>query len=113
MSFDGVTIGGDIRVLDTGSSRWYLTSGSAEDSTHVTLVGDVFVEGGQFSVHGTGNALTHFAVDHHGDIHVTGGNFSIARGSQGNGSGSTIWTLHGGDFRLRSAERRVGREGGS
>ena len=100
MSFDGVTIGGDIRVLDTGSSRWYLTSGSAEDSTHVTLMGDVFVEGGQFSVHGTGNALTHFAVDHHGDIHVTGGNFSIARGSQGNGSGSTIWTLHGGDFRL-------------
>jgi hypothetical protein len=103
MGFDDVTIGGDITVLSTGAARWYLTSASAGDSAHVTLMGDVIVEDGQFSVHGTGNALTVFEVDHHGDIIVTGGNFSIARGSQGSGSGSTTWNLHGGDFRMSGA----------
>lgn len=104
MSFDENTIGGDIRVIDTGSARWYLTSASTQDSAHVTLMGDVLVEGGQFSVQGTGNAETVFTVDHYGDIIVTGGNFSIARGSQGSGSGSTTWTLHEGDFRMSNAQ---------
>lgn len=103
MSFDEITIGGDIQVISTGAARWYLTSASAGDSTSLTIMGDIVMEEGQFAVHGTGNALTSFTVDHHGDIIVTGGNFSIARGSQGNGSGSTTWNLHGGDFRMSGA----------
>lgn len=103
MGFNGVTIGGDIHVLSTGAARWYLTTASAQDSAYVTLMGDVVVEDGEFSVHGTGNALTYFQVDHYGDVVVTGGNFSIARGSQGSGSGSTVWYLHEGDFHLADA----------
>jgi hypothetical protein len=38
-------------------------------------------------------------VDHYGDVIVTGGNFSITRGSQP--LGTTRWNLHSGDFRLR------------
>lgn len=105
MGFDEVTIGGDIHVISSGTGRWYLTSASAQGSTHLTILGDVIVEGGEFSVHGTGNALTTFTVDHYGDVIVTGGNFSIARGSQSSGenSGTTTWTLHEGNFEMAGA----------
>jgi hypothetical protein len=111
MGFNDVIIGGDIRVISSGSGRWYLTSASAEGSAQVTILGDVIVEGGEFSVHGTGNALTTFTVDHYGDIVVTGGNFSIARGSQGSGSGSTTWTLHEGDFQMSGARTQNSNRG--
>jgi hypothetical protein len=102
MGFDDVTIGGDITVRSTGSARWYLTSASAGDSTQFSILGDVYVEDGQFAVHGTGNAMTGFIVDHYGDIVVTGGNFSIGRGSQGN-TGMTRWNLHSGNFSMAGA----------
>ena len=103
MSLDEVTISGDVRVEDTGSARWYLTSADPEDTSSVTIEGDLYVEGGQFAVQGTSGALTVFDVHHYGDIIVTGGNFSIARGSQGSGSGTTTWYLYGGDFSLSDA----------
>lgn len=102
LAFNDITIGGDITVRATGEARWYLTSASAGDTTRHEIMGDVYVEGGQFAVHGTGNANTGFFVDHHGDIVVTGGNFSIARGGQGN-TGVTRWNLHGGDFHMENA----------
>jgi hypothetical protein len=61
------------------------------------------VEAGSFETQGTGNALTVFEVHHFGDVIVTGGNFSEARGSQGNGSGSTRWFLHQGNFSMSGA----------
>ena len=103
LSLDGVTIGGDVSVLSTGSNRWYLTSTSGGDSATVAILGDVIVEDGQFAVQGTGNALTTFTVHHFGDIIVTGGNFSASRGSQGSGSGTTTWFLYGGDFTMSNA----------
>ncbi len=103
MALDEVTIGGNVSVISTGSARWYLTSASAGDTTTVTILGDVIVEAGQFAVQGTGNALTGFYVHHYGNIDVSGGNFSIARGSQGNGSGSTVWYLHEGNFTMADA----------
>jgi len=102
MSLNDATIGGDITVINTGLARWYLTSASTEDTATVSIMGDVFVEDGQFSVQGTGNALTTFVVHHYGDIDVTGGNFSISRGSQG-GTGTTTWYLHEGDFSMSGA----------
>jgi hypothetical protein len=66
-------------------------------------MGDVIIEAGQFAVQGTGNALTTFEVHHYGNVTVTGGNFSLARGSQGSGSGSTTWFMHEGDFVMSGA----------
>ncbi|HDQ45177.1 MAG TPA: T9SS type A sorting domain-containing protein, partial [bacterium] len=103
MSLNGVVIGGDIRVVDTGSARWRLTSVSAGDTATVTIMGDVIIESGSFETQGTGNALTVFDIHHYGNVVVTGGNFSVARGSQGDGSGSTRWHLHEGDFRMSDA----------
>ncbi|MEE4310769.1 MAG: T9SS type A sorting domain-containing protein [candidate division KSB1 bacterium] len=103
MSLDDVTIGGTIKVEDTGSARWRLTSASAGDTAIVTIMGDVVVEKGSFETQGTGNALTVFEVHHYGDVVVTGGNFSVARGSQGSGSGSTRWYMHQGDFSMSGA----------
>ena len=104
MSLDDVTVGGDVTVMDTGTARWYLTSTSANDTSTVTIMGDVLVQGGQFAVQGTGNALTTFIVHHHGDVTVTGGNFAVSRGSQGNGSGTTTWNLYGGNLNISNAD---------
>lgn len=103
MGWNGVTIGGDVHVLSTGGNRWQMSSVSAADTAVFSIMGDVIVENGQFAVQGTGNALTIFEVHHFGNILVTGGNFSAARGSQGNGSGSTIWYLYEGDFIMSDA----------
>jgi hypothetical protein len=101
MNLDSVIIGGDITVLNTGLARWYLTSAIATDSSTITIMGDVIVEDGAFAVHGTSNALTKFTVHHYGNIEVTGGNFSISRGSQANGT--TTWYLYEGDFSMANA----------
>jgi hypothetical protein len=103
MGFDGNTIGGNVRVIDTGGARWYLTSALANDTSIVTLMGDVIVEGGAFSSQGTSNALTTIVIHQYGNIIVTGGNFSVARGSQGSGSGSTRWYIHEGNFSMSNA----------
>jgi len=101
MDLNNVTIGGDIRVIDSGLARWYLTSALALDTAAVTIMGDVFVENGAFSVQGTSNAMTTFTVHHYGNIEVTGGNFSISRGSQP--GGTTRWYLYEGDFFMSNA----------
>ncbi len=104
MDLDSVTIGGDIRVINSGaSSRWYLTSAVAGDSSVFSIMGDIIVEGGQFSSNGTGNANTVFKIHQYGNIIVTGGNLSISRGSQGSGTGSTRWYLHNGNFSMSNA----------
>ncbi|MDZ7372617.1 MAG: T9SS type A sorting domain-containing protein [candidate division KSB1 bacterium] len=101
MGLDNVTIRGNIRVINTGYGRWYLTTAAAMDTAIVTVLGDVIVEGGAFSVQGTGNAQTTFIVHHYGNIVVTGGNFSISRGSQP--GGTTTWYLYEGDFSMSNA----------
>jgi hypothetical protein len=100
MGWNDVTIGGDVHVISTGANRWQMSSIAALDTARFSIMGDVIVEAGNFAVQGTGNAGTVFEVQHHGDLLVTGGNFSLARGSQGNGLGSTVWYLHGGDVQF-------------
>ncbi|RIK72459.1 hypothetical protein DCC62_19545, partial [candidate division KSB1 bacterium] len=68
----------------------------------VTIMGDVIMESGQLATQGTSSA-TNVVVEHYGDVNVTGGNFSIGRGSQGSGTGTTIWNLHEGNFLMSNA----------
>ena len=101
MNLNGNTIGGDIRIIDTGLARWYLTTAPATDTAIVTIMGDVIMEAGAFAVMGTSNAQTVFEVHHYGNIVVTGGNFSISRGSQP--GGTTTWHLYEGNFSMSGA----------
>ncbi|KPL07273.1 hypothetical protein AMJ86_04940 [bacterium SM23_57] len=101
MNLDDNTIGGDTRVINTGYARWYLTSVLATDTAIVTIMGDIIVENGTFSVQGTSNAQTTFIVHHYGNIDVTGGNFSISRGSQA--GGTTTWYIYEGNFSMSNA----------
>ncbi len=104
MNLDSNTIGGDIRVIDTAAKRWYLTSASTDgDSCLVTIIGNVYVENGEFSVQGSSKMNTKYTVHHYGNIEVTGGNFSIARGSQ-SGLGTTTWFMHEGNFSIANAK---------
>lgn len=101
MNLNDNTIGGDIRIITSGIARWYLTTAEIQDTSIVTVMGDIFVEDGTLSVQGTSNALTTFIVHHYGNINVTGGNFSISRGSQG--GGTTTWYIHEGNFSMSNA----------
>jgi hypothetical protein len=71
-------------------TRWQLTSSTALGDS-LTLLDNGRrhrVEAGQ--VCGAGHRQCQYAssiVQHYGDLIVTGGNFSLARGSQGNGTG--------------------------
>jgi hypothetical protein len=103
MGWNGNTIGGDIRVINTGAYRWQMTSATAGSTAEFSINGDVIVEAGQFTSQGSSNANTTFIIHHYGDINVTGGNFSIARGSQGSGSGTTTWYLYEGNFSMSNA----------
>ncbi len=103
MSWNGITIGGDINVINTGAYRWQMTSAVASDTAELTIMGDVVVESGQFTSNGTSNALTTIIVHQYGDVIATGGNLSVCRGSQGEGSGSTRWYLHEGNLSLANA----------
>lgn len=101
MNLDSNIVRGDIKVIDTGVARWYLTTALATDTSIVTIMGDVIVEKGAFSVQGTSNAQTTFIVHHYGNIEVTGGNFSVSRGSQG--GGTTTWYIYEGNFSMSNA----------
>jgi len=102
MGFDEVTIGGDINIVNTGTSnRWYLCGPVGGDSATVTINGDIIQTGGQFSSNGSGNAAF-IEITVNGDILVTAGNFSVSRGSQGS-TGTTKWYLHGTNFLMSDA----------
>ncbi len=104
LGWNGITIGGNIRVIatGTGSNRWQMTSPSAGDTVTIDIMGDVIVEGGQFSSNGSGS-LFNINIHHYGNVNVTGGNFSISRGSQSSGVGFTRWYLHGESFSMSNA----------
>jgi hypothetical protein len=65
-------------------------------------MGNIFQSAGSLTSNGTGNAGTRITIHHYGNINVTGGNFSVSRGSQG-GTGTTRWYLHAGDFSMANA----------
>jgi len=96
------TIGGDITVISSGSARWRMVGG---DTSTITIMGDVIVQGGSFETQGT-SSPTVVEVHHYGDVDVTAGTFAVSRGSQGSGTGSTRWFMHEGDFSIADAQTR-------
>jgi len=102
LGWNGNTIGGSISIVNTGSGRLYLCGPSANSSAELTIEGDIIQMGGAFATNGTGNAGTSVIVNHNGNINVTGGNFSISRGSQG-GTGTAVWYINKGNVSLSNA----------
>jgi len=102
LGWKGNTIGGNITILNTGTAQWQMCAPAAGDSAAVTIMGDIIQSGGQFSTNGTSNANTTIRISHSGNINVTGGNFSISRGSQG-GTGTTVWSFAGSSFSMSDA----------
>ncbi|MBN2103887.1 family 43 glycosylhydrolase [bacterium] len=94
MKWNGNTIGGNIVIENTGSGRWQMCAPSSGQQATVHIAGSIIQSGGSFSSNGTSNANTTVMIYQQGDIQVTGGNFSVSRGSQG-GSGTTLWNLEG------------------
>jgi hypothetical protein len=91
LKWNGNTINGNVRCMNTGTNMLVLVGGTILSST-ITINGDVNVVGGILT---TTNAIlnSNYVVNHYGSINVTGGEFSLTRGIQGTG-GTTIWNLH-------------------
>jgi|GEM_PF-2471643 len=99
-----VTIGGTVRVVDTGSNRFRLTDSGSGDGETITIGGDVLVEGGDIETTGSSSTATYNVVVN-GDVKVfSGTTFATSRGS----GGKATWTLNGdfavmGDATLRDS----------
>ncbi|HLE33331.1 MAG TPA: T9SS type A sorting domain-containing protein [Bacteroidota bacterium] len=102
MGWNGITIGGNITVTNTGSARWQMCAPAVGTSATITINGNIVQSGGQFTTNGTSNGTTTIVINHGGSINVTGGNFSISRGSQG-GTGTTTWYINNGNFSMSNA----------
>ncbi|MDG5767695.1 T9SS type A sorting domain-containing protein [Balneolales bacterium ANBcel1] len=101
LELNDVTISGDIHVKNTANNRWSLTGAPFQGEAIFTILGDVFVDAGTFTSHGSGNAQTTYEVHHYGSIYVgeNATNFSVTRGSQ-SGDGTTRWYLYEGSLTM-------------
>ncbi|MDZ7261520.1 MAG: T9SS type A sorting domain-containing protein, partial [candidate division KSB1 bacterium] len=111
MGWNGNTIGGNITIISTGTGKWEMCAPPAGTTAMVTIKGNIIQSGGQFTSNGTDNPNTGIVINHYGNIQVTGGNFSVSRGSQG-GSGTTVWNLHG-NVSLKNATTQNSNPGGA
>jgi len=102
LGWNGNTIGGNLTIMNTGTGQWYMCAPATGDSAIITIKGDIIQSGGQFSTNGTSNENTTIIVNHSGNIDITGGDFSISRGSQG-GTGTTVWNFKGESFSMSNA----------
>jgi hypothetical protein len=102
MSWNENVIGGDITISSTGTGTLQMCAPAAAESSIVTINGDIIQSGGQFTSNNTSNGNTTIIINHDGNIDVTGGNFSISRGSQ-DGTGTTSWNLTNGNVSLQDA----------
>ncbi len=102
LQWNGITIGGSITIQNTGTGQLQMCTPATGASDTVTIAGDVIQSGGQFTANGTSNGNTTIVINHGGNVSVTGGDFSISRGSQG-GTGKTTWNLSSGSFSMSNA----------
>jgi hypothetical protein len=102
LGWNGITIRGDITVVNTNTGRWQFCAPTTGNSSTVDILGDVTLLAGNLTTNGTSNGNTTIVINHYGDINVTGGNFAISRGSQG-GTGTSTWYLHDGNFTISNA----------
>ncbi len=98
LGWNGNTIRGDITVVSTGSGRWQFCAPPAGTATErttasVTMNGRILQTGGNLTSNGTSAGFTDITIHTMGPVEITGGNFSVSRGSQG-GTGTTSWYLH-------------------
>ncbi len=96
------TISGNVTINNTGSSRIYLTSPSAGSPNTITLKGNLVLTAGQFSTNGSGSSAD-ITIDSYGNIEVTGGNFSISRGS----GPLVVWNSYGNSLSISNAETQT------
>ncbi|MGD0339126.1 MAG: endo-1,4-beta-xylanase [Bacteroidota bacterium] len=99
LGWKGNTIDGTITILNTGSGRWNFCNPVAGERDTININGDIVQSGGQVAACGSEDATASVIVNHTGDIDVTGGSFSIARGSGSN----VIWNLDGGNVSIKNA----------
>ncbi len=99
LGWNGNTISGTITIQNTGTGIWNFCSPTAGERDTVNLNGDVVQSGGQVAACGSDDATASVIVSHTGNINITGGNFSISRGSGGN----VIWNLDSGNVSIKNA----------
>lgn len=108
LAWSGNTIAGDITVIDTKSSRYYMTSPTANAGSPITItvLGNINITGGTFSVNGSGSTCQ-YTVDIYGNINVTAGNFGPSRGSGASGVVNLYGDFNVSDATLQSSSANI------
>ena len=96
LAWSGITIGGNVTCLNSGSSRFQFSNNTAYTDS-ITIKGDIILQSGQLTSNGSSGAQNYLIIVE-GDILVTGGNFGLSRGS----GGVATWRLFG-DLRVSNA----------
>lgn len=90
-------IGGNVVVRIPSNVRSQMTSPAAGTPNTIRINGNIILESGQFASNGSSSSAD-ITIHTYGNIIVTGGNFSVSRGS-----GPTVtWYLYG-DFLMENA----------
>ncbi len=89
LAWTGITIGGDVTCLNSGSSRFQFSNNTAYVDS-ITIMGNIIVQSGTLTSNGSSGAQNYLIIVE-GNIIVTGGNFSLSRGS----GGVATWRLYG------------------
>jgi len=80
-AWSGNTIGGDVTVLNSGTSQFRMSNNTAHLAP-ITIVGNAVVGGGALTATGSSGAAT-YTIYVLGDVIVTAGNLGLSRGSGG------------------------------
>jgi endo-1,4-beta-xylanase len=99
LGWNGNTIGGTITIQNTGLAIWQFCNPAGNEKDTIRISGDIVQTGGQAAACASLGGQSSVTVIHKGNIKLTGGNFSIGRGS---GSSST-WYLDSGYVSIRNA----------
>jgi hypothetical protein len=96
----GSTVGGTINIISTGTGRFMFFGGTGGGCR---VNGDFIVSGSASATIMGSSSGTSDTVSIYGKVNVnTTGNFSITRGSQGSGTGTSIWYFYGDSIKMKA-----------
>lgn len=95
MEWNGVTIGGNINVQNTGSGTWTLCRPTTSTPAVITISGDMNQSGGAVALHTSPEEGTSVTINQSGNVNISGGAFYL---SGDTGTGTTVWNLSNGNL---------------
>jgi xylan 1,4-beta-xylosidase len=95
VGWNGITIGGNINISNTGTGAWKMCDPTASIPAVINVGGDINQSGGVFVTHTSPDQGTTVTINQSGSLNVTGGSFYF---SGDTGTGTIVWNLGSGNL---------------